>query len=622
MALFQVQVKFHGKIRNIYTERPSYSQLVYLVKENVVVLRDADFQMQYTNEANEKITLGNSDMDMQDLFRCSDPVPHAEYRRVRLEILENSPACIKQRRPRGNDTDSPCLVTPRKSHRSSTEGDRTFNDDNQNYAPLPESRRQLSYESVFERQDRTDWKTAKVGDLTKEIALLKDEKMAMQQQRKEMERPVALASPIGTNRRSTCAVCHRAGHRATGNKNNESCLVGTPCKGYLYCGRKDRHKQDHLKFAKVARLKEEESKKTREIREKESQLKQLEDFQSKTISAFSIAIGSRLTRAFPEVYNPKTQSGKVELQRDLTILREAYGNNVNKIPVHVDVASDRAEFSKILNEKKKKLYGSGNTSQQDKCSAASAEYIRSLMSVSPIKVERKPRVRSGRWVHTVDETSTSTETESEYESHYRPRKKMKHKKKPRKQLYHSDENSSPERRKGDARGQHHRQHWELDGRFKLPIVPQVHQFWIPFNPTRDLYGNFTFPDRHEVPYGLPRSFPTPHYPMTQTGPMLQNAAVVDNSLNYGAYDVNAGLGYSPNLTTIPQGRLPPVTVASVPVQNSGEVYTSNSNPQNVQMSTSTDTNINVSELHQREKNEDIARNNLEKLLEAANKLAS
>ena len=41
MAMSQVQVEFHGKIRNIHTERLRYSQLVYLVKDNVVVLSEA-----------------------------------------------------------------------------------------------------------------------------------------------------------------------------------------------------------------------------------------------------------------------------------------------------------------------------------------------------------------------------------------------------------------------------------------------------------------------------------------------------------------------------------------------------------------------------------------------------
>ena len=146
MAMFQVQVKFRDKIRNIYTERPSFNQLVDLVKENAVVLRGADFQIQYTNEDNEKITLGNSDMDMQDLFRCSAAVPQAEYRRVRLEIMESSPACVKQYRQCAKGTDSPCLATPRKTRRSSTQRERTIDEDDLKVAP--ESRRQLSLRLV------------------------------------------------------------------------------------------------------------------------------------------------------------------------------------------------------------------------------------------------------------------------------------------------------------------------------------------------------------------------------------------------------------------------------------------------------------------------------------------
>ncbi|XP_070582212.1 uncharacterized protein [Ptychodera flava] len=271
-----------------------------------------------------------------------------------------------------------CLPSPVKSRDNDPYPEQNQNIDVCNVPP----RRQLTYSSVTDKfKTEKNWKETKAESLNKKLCLLKDEKLALEHQRSELERPVREASPVGSNTRSTCAICHRRGHRATGNKNSEGCLLGEACKGFVYCGRKDKHTQDH--FAQVKKLKEKESKKAKQITQTETELKVLEDFQSKSISAFTTEITPRLMRAFPEKYQARTTKGKVELQHDIGILRVAYDNNISKLPQNDDSHVDRREFSKHLQEVGNSVYSS--VKQVPSSSKCSADYLQELLKSSPVR---------------------------------------------------------------------------------------------------------------------------------------------------------------------------------------------------------------------------------------------
>ena len=120
-------------------------------------------------------------------------------------------------------------------------------------------------------------------------------------------------------------------------------------------------------------MKVEEILKMEDIREKEEQLIQM-IFKVKP-RAFSSPIYSRLLRAFADKYNPRTQSGKVQLQRHMTILREANANN--KIPVFVDPATDHMMFSSILEERERQLYPTTSTTSE--CSVYH-DYVSSIIT--------------------------------------------------------------------------------------------------------------------------------------------------------------------------------------------------------------------------------------------------
>jgi hypothetical protein len=59
-----------------------------------------------------------------------------------------------------------------------------------------------------------------------------------------------------------------------------------------------------------------------------SEKKNLDAFQSKSISAFSTAVTPRLPKAFADKYYPRTANGKLELQRDIATLRLACDSKI------------------------------------------------------------------------------------------------------------------------------------------------------------------------------------------------------------------------------------------------------------------------------------------------------
>ncbi|XP_077863627.1 uncharacterized protein LOC144347842, partial [Saccoglossus kowalevskii] len=194
--------------------------------------------------------------------------------------------------------------------------------------------------------------------LVKEISCLKDEKMAIASQRAELDRPVQEPEPVGTNIRSTCQICHRKGHKATGNRNNDGCLVGEPCRDYIFCGRKDKPKQDYV--ARIKKMKDREAKLTKEITGKENELKQLRDFHSRAMSVFTTTITPRLQAAFPEKYSAQSKAGRLELLRDISILRKAYNSNVNSLPTQDSPQTDRTEFLLALRKQSAEFPGVQN----------------------------------------------------------------------------------------------------------------------------------------------------------------------------------------------------------------------------------------------------------------------
>ncbi|XP_070554768.1 uncharacterized protein [Ptychodera flava] len=197
-----------------------------------------------------------------------------------------------------------------------------------------------------------------------------------------MDRVVTEAKPVGTNLRSTCNICHRRGHRATGNRNSEGCPLGEPCRGYIFCGRSDKHKHDYM--ARLKQLKERESQLTKVITSKENELKQLHDFQSRSTSVFTTTITPRLLAAFPDKYNRRTTTGKTDLQRDLSILRKAFNNQVKNLPALSNAENDRTIFSRAIKEQLRSMnseYSGCSTEEKESCT----KIYDILINASPVQ---------------------------------------------------------------------------------------------------------------------------------------------------------------------------------------------------------------------------------------------
>jgi hypothetical protein len=65
----------------------TYAWLQGKISEQIQSLAP-DYQILYRNEEGDYITLSSDPMDIQDMFRCSSEVKDAEYRRLKLRIVE------------------------------------------------------------------------------------------------------------------------------------------------------------------------------------------------------------------------------------------------------------------------------------------------------------------------------------------------------------------------------------------------------------------------------------------------------------------------------------------------------------------------------------------------------
>ena len=264
------------------------------------------------------------------LSEIAFPCGSDSYRRVHLKVRES---------------DSPFLL---KSSRSSQ--------------PLPQetehtkpsvAQSKLEPKTLFtpsddchesERASTFNWKDSKKEQLTWQQPSLCDKKLAIETYLRELELQVVEPPRVGSYN-SICGNCHIRDHRSDGNKKNDKCNA-PPCTSYFMCGQKKKHSEH---FEEIKKRKRELKGVTREIEKVNMEKKNLEAFQSKSISAFATVVTQRLLKAFPEKYSPRTPGGKLALQKDIATLRIACNN---KIP---SVADDERNMFLELLEKQRQL---------------------------------------------------------------------------------------------------------------------------------------------------------------------------------------------------------------------------------------------------------------------------
>lgn len=80
-----------------------YSQLIKSIVTNINSLFGCVFQVQYLNDEDSWITLGENREDVRDMFRCSRIVENAEFKRVKIKIVEGCSPAIEHGKKRSSD---------------------------------------------------------------------------------------------------------------------------------------------------------------------------------------------------------------------------------------------------------------------------------------------------------------------------------------------------------------------------------------------------------------------------------------------------------------------------------------------------------------------------------------
>jgi hypothetical protein len=259
----------------------------------------------------------------------------------------------------------------------------------------------------------------------KKIQSLRDKKLAIETHIRELELNVIEPPRVGSYN-SICSNCHIRGHRIDGNssrRGNDSCKA-PPCTSYYHCGQKKKHSEH---FEEIKNRKKELKEICREVEKVTLEKKNLDAFQSKSISAFSSAVTPRLCKAFGDKYCPRTSAGKIELQKDIATLRIACNN---KIPPRSETENDRELFISLLENQRKAM---NEFSVGQFAIGGSSIPSESISKVSPVHNEpRRRHKRKKSKVTSSSESSSNNTSDSSADhrkkKHQKRRKSKAHKK--------------------------------------------------------------------------------------------------------------------------------------------------------------------------------------------------
>ena len=277
---------------------------------------------------------------LHEAFRNAYDCGSVTFRRLELEIREiDSPFIAKSKHRETKESEN--VYTSSATATTTINYASTANSLKENTS-VPISHKQLNFESESESETelvRNNWKESKAEQLSADYRIVHDEVVALDAQIDELSRTVVEPPPQGTYRSIVCGNCHLRGHRAVGNRNNSSCKQPA-CVSYASCGQRRKHPEH---FEGVKNLKKRRKQLKEELDALEKNRKNLATFESKTISAFTIAVSGRLHKAFPDQYDTKTAKGKIKLQKDIATIRIACNNKVPAVSIY-----DRSMFLKML----------------------------------------------------------------------------------------------------------------------------------------------------------------------------------------------------------------------------------------------------------------------------------
>ena len=411
-------------------------------------LQDDQIRVAYKDVQSEcyiNIDSRDEHLHLYETFRNS--VTCGSYERIHLKVWEN---------------DSPFLLRKRSNVQRNDANE--ANNDQVDEA-MPNKNRTSSRSLHFPQTSGTDlhqvtnWKENKKEELSTKLQLLHDKKLATETHIRELEIEVPEPPAAGTYR-IICGNCHIRGHRAEGNRRNDACNLA-PCSSYYTCGQKKKHPEH---FEEIRNAKKNIKDINKEIDSAEMEKKNIESFQSKSISAFSSALTPRLLKAFGDKYSLKTSSGKLVLQKDITTLRAACEN---KIPE--ETGNDRELFTRLLNKQTAKMNDFKSSFSGKSFTATSAPSVNKTeitLNVSPIRSHEKQKSKRECYLSDESDSSSSTSTDSSAERRSKQKKgkhrrstktsnrKKSSRRKHKRKRYSSYETDSDDNRKSSSKNVH------------------------------------------------------------------------------------------------------------------------------------------------------------------------
>lgn len=430
--MFQVIVQyFEDRFASFFVDNPIevYKDLLKQVRKVIPVLRQI---------SDEEIKISYKDIQL-DTFINIDPSEDCENLHL-IEAFRNytttgSDSNSNRRRVhlQVRETDSPFLLKKRTSTDTTRQSPNTkaeLNTGGKTSKCLLSMFSTTNPAESAEPVGKSDWKVSKKQQIDTKLQTLNDQKHAIETRMRELELDIVEPPRVGTYN-SVCGNCHIRGHRSEGNQRNGSCNAALQ---YYNCGQKKKHREH---FEELRNRKKELKEVNRNINDAVMEQKNLDLFQSKSISAFSIAITPRLLKTFGDKYSPRTSAGKLELQKDIATLRLACNN---KIP---PVSENERELFTSLLQRQQYVMGTAKLGESNTMATQSntihntgatisksvtANTVNKLQfTVSPVRKKTKPKVLS---ISSSDNSSSddpSSESSSSDSSLERKRKRRQRK---------------------------------------------------------------------------------------------------------------------------------------------------------------------------------------------------
>ena len=394
--MFQVIVSYlNGRYSCFFSEKPveTYDDLIQRVKAAVPYIRnvpDSKIRVAYKDvKLGVFIAIAPQDnLVLREAFRNAYDCGSATFRRLELEVREiDSPFIAKSKNRETKESEN--VNTSTATATSTINYTSTANSlkENTSVTNTSKSHKQLTFESESESETelvRSDWKDAKAEQLSTDYQIVHDEVVALDAQIDELSRTVIEPPPQGTYN-IVCGNCHLRGHRAVGNRNNSSCKQPA-CVSYASCGQRKKHPEH---FEEVNSLKKRRKQLKERLDALEKNRKNLAAFESKTISAFTIAISSRLLKAFPGQYDTKTATGKIKLQKDISTIRIACKNKIPAVSV-----DDRSMFLNMLEKQQQSFDEIDNIDNILLSKGKSTNALRVTTSPNSINNNHSPSIAS------------------------------------------------------------------------------------------------------------------------------------------------------------------------------------------------------------------------------------